>query len=79
MAQMNADEMRALARARRPASHHLLSKTGMLHLRRAGNEDDGLSYEYARCGWENEEGKKAMPEKLDSERRVCRRCERSEP
>ncbi|MCD2465535.1 hypothetical protein MBT42_18435 [Streptomyces sp. MBT42] len=46
-----ANDGRALARKTRPASQYLRSSTGMLHLRRSGPEDDGFSYNYARCGW----------------------------
>ncbi|MGW5930536.1 hypothetical protein ACWF2L_30540 [Streptomyces anulatus] len=74
-----AAEFRALARAKRPASHHLRSSTGMLHLRRSGPEDDGLSYHYARCGWYTELGREAVPLTISTDPKVCKRCEVCEP
>lgn len=74
-----ADTLRARARAKRPASHHLLSSTGMLHLRRSGPEDDGFSYHHARCGWYSELGRDAIPLTVGENPRVCKRCERIEP
>jgi hypothetical protein len=70
---------RDLARKNRPASHHLRSSTGMLHLRRSGPEDDGFSYHYARCGWYTDLGRKAVPLAISEDPRVCKRCEVSEP
>lgn len=67
------------ARTRRPMSHYLRSMTGVLHLRRSGPEDDGLSYDYARCGWENGLGREAVPLAISDDPRVCQRCEVIEP
>ncbi|MFI0827210.1 hypothetical protein ACH4Q7_22455 [Streptomyces roseolus] len=73
------DDPRALARVNRPASGYLRSGSGMLHLRRSGPEDDGLSYHYARCGWYTDLGREAVPLTVGSDPRVCRRCEVIEP
>lgn len=70
---------RDLARSKRPASSYLRSSTGMLHLRRPGPEDDGLSYHYARCGWYADLGREAVPLIVGETPRVCKRCEVIEP
>lgn len=67
------------ARRLRKPSAYLRSSTGVLHLRRSGPEDDGLSYHYARCGWYADLGREAMPLTVGKQPRVCKRCEVIEP
>lgn len=62
-------------------SRYLLAPSGTLHLRSAGTEDDGLSYEWARCGWDNDLGASRVPSTLSRgwKNRVCLKCKRIEP
>jgi len=70
---------RKQARALRQPRFYLRSSTGVLHLRRSGPEDDGLSNHYSRCGWYADLGREAIPLIIGDEPRVCRRCEVIEP
>ena len=60
-------------------SRYLRSSTGLLHLRRPGPEDDGLSYHYARCGWYAELGREAIPLTVGEDARLCKKCPVIEP
>ncbi|MFF1298090.1 MULTISPECIES: hypothetical protein [unclassified Streptomyces] len=60
-------------------SRYLRSSTGILHLRRPGPEDDGLSYHYARCGWYAELGREAIPLTVGEDARLCKKCPVIEP
>ncbi len=70
---------RELARMGRPVTSYLRSSTGVLHLRRPGPEDDGLSNHYTRCGWYAELGRTAVPSTVSEHDRFCARCEVIEP